>query len=113
MTITGTLPDSVTEASFSFNMIYSDCKDQVYTPSVGVNQVYYVTNALSEYEIPDFGRTLTGCAITYYNSALPVNTWLTGVSDYSGNGKKVGWSTITESHMGVYTITIDARDSQC
>ena len=113
LTVTGTLPDSINQTTFTFKVIYSDCEDQVYTPSSGVTQIYYVTNPLSEYEIPNFGVSLSSCPVSYFNSAAPVNTWLTGVSDYSGSGKKVGWSTITEAHMGTYTITIDARDSVC
>ena len=110
LTIKGTLPDGVTQASFSYNMVYSDCDDQAYTPSIGVNQIYYVTDPLSEYEVPDFGLTRPTCPVAYYNSALAMNTWLTGISDYSGDGKLVGWKTITESDMGIYTITILARD---
>ena len=63
--------------------------------------------------MPAFGLSRPSCPVSYFNSALPVNTWLTGVSDYSGDGKKVGWSTITESDMGTYTVTIIAKDSFC
>ena len=91
-------------------MIYSNCDGQVYTPSTGVDQIYYVTNPLAEYEVADFGLSKPSCPVAYYNSASPVNTWLTGVSDYSGSGKKVGWSTLTETDVGTYTITILANN---
>ena len=63
--------------------------------------------------MPAFGLSRPSCPVSYFNSALPVNTWLTGVSDYSGDGKKVGWSTIAESDMGTYTVIIIAKDSFC
>ena len=72
-----------------------------------------MTQPLAEYEVPAFGLARPTCPVSYFNSALPVNTWLTGVSDYLGAGKKVGWSTPTETDMGTYTITIMAKDSYC
>ena len=72
-------------------MHYSTCSNQVYTPSTGTNQIYYVTDPLTEYEISNFGVTRSDCPVAYENSVAPLNTWLTGITDYLGVGKKVGW----------------------
>ena len=53
------------------------------------------------------------CTATYTNSIAPANTWITGVSNSSGSGKVVGWSTSNESNINIYTITITAIDSLC
>jgi len=38
---------------------------------------------------------------------------MTGVSDNSGSGNLVGWSTSDELNMGTYTISITAIDATC
>ena len=44
---------------------------------------------------------------------MPVNTWITGVTDNSGVGKLVGWQTSDDSNKGLYEVTITARDATC
>ena len=107
LTVTGTLPDSVTQTTFTFNVIRSVCGTQVFTPSTGVNQVYYITDSLGSYTFPAFGKSQSGCSETYFNS-ISTNSWITGVTDNSGNGETVSWSSSDNNHVGVYTITITA-----
>lgn len=114
ITVTGTLPDRVTESSFTFTIEYSPCLHQVFTaPTTATDQVYYVTNAYSDYQYPAFTKTHPSCTETYTNSILPVNTWITGVSDNAGDGSLVGWSTTDDTLVGLYTVTITADDATC
>lgn len=105
ITIVGTLPDGTTQGSFQFSVVARSCYNQVFTvPSTGADQVYYITDNLTEYTFPTFQKSLSGCSEVYENSISPANTWITGVSDYGGIGNKVGWESIDESDVGIYTI---------
>lgn len=42
----------------------------------------------------------------YTNEVTPVNTWITGVTDYLFDGKIVSWETIDEVNKGLYSVTI-------
>ena len=94
--------------------MYSICKHQVFTaPTTATDQVYYVTDPYADYQYPAFTKSVAACTETYTNSIAPVNTWITGVSDNSGAGSLVGWSTNNESDLGIYTITINVDDAEC
>ena len=75
--------------------------------------MYYVSDPAANYDFPELDKSILSCFASYTNAVTPINTWITGVSDFLGVGKLVGWSTNDEKHVGIYKVTITAEDAIC
>ena len=57
-----------------------------------VDQVYYVTDPVGNYDPPPFTvDPICPQTIIHTNAITPANTWITGVTDNAGVGKAVSW----------------------
>ena len=109
ITVNGFLPMTATTVSFTFNLAVDPCAHTLITYPSLTTQIYYVTNPTGSYSVPAFTTTtLCADALIYTNSIAPTNTWITGVTDNSGNGRDVSWQTNVEANVALYTVTIAA-----
>lgn len=105
----GILPDR-TVYSFPFELGWTHCYNEVLTPPTLIDQTYIITTPYADYDPPVWDIVPATCNfIDYTNEVMPVNTWITGVSDNLGIDKIVGWYTIDEINKGQYTVTITAK----
>ena len=62
-----------------------------------VTQTYYVRDATASYDAPAFTVDASCPQTMYYTNSISANTWITGFTDNSGDGKLVSWQTNDET----------------
>ena len=105
------MPNGNILRTFKFDVVSSSCYKQIFSqPSAWADQIYYITDDYAEYKFPVFPKSMPECTEKFENSISPTNTWITGVSDFGGEGNVVGWHSIDELNVGIYTIEIRVKD---
>lgn len=111
-TVKGVLPNRQV-FSWELTIGWSQCHltSSIIVPSPIVDQSYIITTPLGFYEVSQWTLNDAACNAafpdwTYYNEITPLNTWITGVTDFGGIGRRVEWETFDEANKGVYTVTI-------
>ena len=100
LTVNGRLPTGNT-ASFTFTLLVSFCGKEPFLPPTRVDQIYYVTDPQTSYELPVFTVNAACPQPTVYTNSISTNTWISGFFGNNGLGRKVSWySTDPFTHVG-------------